>query len=288
MRVIFEYKDEEVYYHHSLDKSPDPNNFQMHAHDMCEIFYFVSGDAHYMVEGSEYRLEPGSILIMRPAETHKLQLLSNAPYERYSIHFAMHLLHKLGDPEGILTEAFYNRPIGYQNLYTRTDFRSGFVRDCLDNMGESSSRDYNRKLAILSYLYPILQELRKSFLQKEQEPSFITGQNIAKELVRYINNNLMSDELSLDTLSNHFLMSKCHLNRIFKQATGSTIWDYVLIKRLLAARQMLRSGKPAHEVCYACGFNDYSAFYRRYKNHYRVTPREDRLRQEFLADGKHL
>ena len=39
----FFYKDEELYCHHSLDEKPDPNAFPMHAHEMMEIFYFISG-----------------------------------------------------------------------------------------------------------------------------------------------------------------------------------------------------------------------------------------------------
>jgi AraC-like DNA-binding protein len=135
--------------------------------------------------------------------------------------------------------------------------------------------DYNRKLAIISYLLPTLQEIRLTFLQKQQEAIPAHNQDASQELVEYVNYNLTSNELSLDTLSEHFLISKCQLNRIFKQATGSTIWDYVLIKRMMAARQMLRAGKPALEVCQTCGFRDYSAFYRLYKKRFHVTPQED-------------
>ena len=274
MSTIYHFSDDGILFHHSIDKHPNPEDFPMHAHDMCEIFYFMSGNSHYMVEGSEYPLEPGSLMLMRPAETHKLQIQSDSPYERYSIHFLPDLLHQT-DPQDKLLEAFFNRPLGQQNLYPRSSFRSGYVHECLNCMKGTASDNYDRKLAVVSYLFPILQEMRSAFLQKQQEAIPDITQDVSKELVKYINFNLSSHELSLDTLSEHFLISKCQLNRIFKQATGSTIWDYVLIKRMMTARQLLRAGRPAHEVCQTCGFRDYSAFYRLYKKRFHVTPQED-------------
>jgi len=273
MSTVFEYIDEDIYFHHSLDRSPKPDNFPMHAHDKYEIYYFISGDAQFLVEGSEYQLEPGSIMLMRPAETHKLQLFSNLPYERYAVHFSPGILAKI-DPEKKLLEAFNCRAIGQQNIYTVSDYRSKFVHDCFYNMQGLLNNDYDRKLAIVSNLYPILYELRFAFLKKRNE-DLPDSNTISKELVMYINNHLTSNDLSLSTLSDRFLLSKCQLNRIFKQAIGSTIWDYVLIKRMMLARQMLRAGVTATEVCQACGFNDYSSFYRLYKKHYNVTPQED-------------
>ena len=46
----------------------------MHAHDMCEILYLLSGVGRYIVEGSEYTIEPGGMMLMRPSETHKVQM----------------------------------------------------------------------------------------------------------------------------------------------------------------------------------------------------------------------
>lgn len=274
MSTLYKYNDDDLFFHHSYDQHPDPDNFPMHAHDMCEIFYFISGHSHYMVEGNDYPLKPGSLMLMRPAETHKLYLQSDSPYERYAIHFSPRVLNNI-DPQGKLLEAFFHRPLGHQNLYTRTSFRRGYVHECLKSMQVASSDDYDRKLGILSYLPSLLQEIRLSFLESRHESTSNYTHDLCKELVKYINYNLTSGELSLDSLSKQFLISKCHLNRIFKQATGSTVWDYILIKRMLLARQMLRAGKLAHETCQDCGFRDYSAFYRLYKKRFHVAPHED-------------
>ena len=65
-----------------------------------------------------------------------------------------------------------------------------------------------------------------------------------------------------------FFISKSQLCRLFKKATGSTLWQYITIKRLTKARLMLREGEKPTKVCFACGFNDYSTFYRAYIKYY--------------------
>ena len=65
------------------------------------------------------------------------------------------------------------------------------------------------------------------------------------------------------------------MNRTFRAATGSTVWHYILEKRLVAAHEQIRAGSPPQTVCFACGFNDYSSFYRAYKAKFQASPRDD-------------
>ena len=57
--------------------------------------------------------------------------------------------------------------------------------------------------------------------------------------------------------------------------TGTTVWDYILTKRLIAAKDMLMNGYRPNIVSEKCGWEDYSAFYRAYKLHFGVAHKED-------------
>ena len=88
--LMFVYSDEKIMFHHSIDV--DPMNLEAHldaprAHNRNEILYFISGRASYLVEGSVYKLVPGSIMIMRSGEMHKIIIEENQPYERMALHF---------------------------------------------------------------------------------------------------------------------------------------------------------------------------------------------------------
>ncbi|MCI8359840.1 MAG: AraC family transcriptional regulator [Clostridiales bacterium] len=74
-------------------------------------------------------------------------------------------------------------------------------------------------------------------------------------------------------------MSRSQLNRLFRQATGSSVWDYILLKRLVAARNAIRKGSAASEAAIACDWKDYSSFYRSYKTRFGVSPTAGRIRK---------
>ena len=90
-------------------------------------------------------------------------------------------------------------------------------------------------------------------------------------IVRYINENLEED-LSLERLSEKFFVSKYHLAREFKKYTGYTVHSFILKKRLLTARVLLREQNSILDVSLQCGFRDYSTFVRAFKAEFGLTP----------------
>ena len=62
----------------------------------------------------------------------------------------------------------------------------------------------------------------------------------------------------------------------FKEQTGYTIGGYLLTKRLFLAKELIAAGTPITEVCYSCGFQNYSTFSRAYKKSFGESPRDYR------------
>lgn len=268
---LFYYKDEELYCHHSLDERPVEANFRMHAHEMLEIYHFISGDAAYMVEGRQYALTPGDVMIMRAAETHKLQLGSDAPYERIAIHFSKTLLSGL-DPEGRLLRPFYDRELGHYNRFAAGSLPAERLAACFGGFDMDVGDERLARLHVLSRLLPVLTELSLAFSDGTPDSAGVTGP--AAGIVAYVNDRLFG-ELSLEAVSREFYMSRSQLERTFRRATGSSLWEYVKIKRLLAARERIASGEGAAQAAASCGFRDYSAFYRAYRRHFGHSPVRD-------------
>ena len=88
------------------------------------------------------------------------------------------------------------------------------------------------------------------------------------------------EDLDIDLLAEAFYISKFHMMRLFRRETGSTVHTYLLQRRLLHARELIRGGMRATEACYRSGFRSYSSFTRAYNKHFGTTPtgRMDRLR----------
>lgn len=255
---------------HTVTEHPMEMDHRLHTHNDHEIFCFLAGEADYFVEGNRYRLHRGDLMLMRKGEAHHLIPRSDARYERMVINFDEGALTEL-DPEGTLVQTFRNRPLGKYNHYTAALFPDNRWMFYMEKI--CAQEEPHRKLC---YLLPLLSDLAEAYrivrkVEPQEEPDRISA------IIRYINAHL-AEPLSLESLSQRFYLSKTHLNRLFRQGVGTTVWSYIVTKRLFLARELLSGGETPSRVYLRCGFQDYTAFYRAYKNHFGVSPRGGAIR----------
>lgn len=274
--TLFRYADDELNVHHSLDAVPAPDKFILHAHRTCELYYFLSGNGHYTVEGNDYELVPGCLLVMRGGETHTPHIRTNAPYERISINFSPSALPLLSHE---IDDLFINRPLGKSNMYVPEKDAARFLAECMSRICREST-DKNARAQILSNLIPVIRELYniKNEISGDEENIRIEApvdgsSDLVAQIIEYINENLTTIK-GLEVLEQEFFFSRSYINRIFKESTGSSVWDYIVLKRLLLSRTLLQEGKQANIVASQCGFCDYSSFYRQFKQRFGVSPIE--------------
>lgn len=272
MNLLEEYNTKELYIRHAIDSHPDDKYFTMHVHERYEIYCFLSGDAEYLVEGSKYPLTPGSLLIMRPAESHKAKIKSSKSYERFAINFSRSAIESI-DPKHHLLTPFDNRPLGRGNLYTEAELGEISVKRIFEKMCTNEKGDYEREVKILTYLFPLLDAMNEAYI-KRGSAEYHPPQSLSEQIVTYVNLHLF-EELSIPLLAEHFFLSTSQFSRIFKQATGAAPWEYITIKRLTAAKEKIRDGSSVQNACTNCGFGDYSTFYRAYVKHFGCAPKED-------------
>ena len=242
----------------------------MHTHDEIELYYFISGDCSYLVEGTVYHLKPQDILVMRPLEAHKLIVNSPLiPYERIVIEASPDLFAQ-ADAENTLFSAMMDRPLGTGNRFAASDFGHSLCSDMFEMVAAQSGRMTRAQLLAVTLF--VLCEAKCGL---EKKGNAARADNVGARLIDYVNRNLFS-EITLEMLSRAFFMSRSQINRVFRQNTGSSVGQYVIAKRLLAARSRIRAGEAASQVCIECGYRDYSAFYRAYTKRFGISPQSDR------------
>ncbi len=248
----------------TLTQHPRLDMFKMHSHDDYELFCFLSGSAKYYIEGTIYNLRSGDILIMKKAESHSLIIDKCIPYERIVINFTPDAL--IGGTSKDIINLIDNRPLGKHNKYSILIYEKYNFNLYLNKICESD--DFEEKRL---YLTLILNELCKEY--PDQTEGIHTDD--FKLVLNYINENLFKD-LNLEDIAEKFYLSKSHLNRKFRQYTGTTIWSYITTKRLIHSRTLIRIGEKPTSVYLKCGFKDYGTFYKAYKQKYGISPRDDK------------
>ncbi len=82
----------------------------------------------------------------------------------------------------------------------------------------------------------------------------------------------LADKVSLDDLAETANLSRYHLLRVFKRATGVSPHSYHLQLRVAAARRLLRQGQAIAEVAQDTGFTDQSHFTNTFRQMLGATP----------------
>ena len=95
------------------------------------------------------------------------------------------------------------------------------------------------------------------------------------EVLRYILDHL-GEELTVESLSKRFFISRYYLMHRFKAVTGYTVHQYISQKRLLRAGELIRAGVPVMKAAEQAGFPEYSTFLRAFQNTFHTSPKNFR------------
>ncbi|MEO9870302.1 helix-turn-helix domain-containing protein [Ekhidna sp.] len=85
-------------------------------------------------------------------------------------------------------------------------------------------------------------------------------------------NETSFNSFSLDKTASKFGINKYKFIRLFKQETGLTPNNFVLLKKIEKSKRMLKNGTPIFNVAIDCGFYDPSHFYKNFKRFTGVNP----------------
>ena len=134
------------------------------------------------------------------------------------------------------------------------------------------------RLTVIANLILLMQEVVRVF---DRDPAASQPDTIEYRIIRYINKNL-DRELSIQELCDKFYISRAQLCRRFKQSTGTSVGRYISVKRLITAQNLIRQGQKPTEIFAACGYQDYSTFYRAYTHYFGHSPSSERDTQRIL------
>lgn len=112
---------------------------------------------------------------------------------------------------------------------------------------------------------------------REQKASNRYG-DVVWEVVHYIEEHYMEEELSLNQLASHVNFSPNHLSMVFSQQTGQTFIKYLTDYRMNKAKELLScSGKKSSEIGIEVGYRNPHYFSYMFKKTQGMTPTQYRM-----------
>jgi AraC-like DNA-binding protein len=263
----------EIYHY----RQPYFKSIDFHNHDFYEIYFFLDGSVTYYIEENVYELIPGDILIIPPGKMHR-PVISNTDsiYERIVLWINIGFINSLGNNDcSLITTLNEMAEKNHLIHFEKDDFNTiiNYLNMLILN---NSIKDYGHNLLLESYASILLVMINKQFLHSNIKYNSQIDKEIIPTIITYINENI-DKKLDLDMLSCEFFVSKYHLIRKFKKYTHSTVYDYIISKRIIYAKKLMREGINATDACRISGFTDYSNFYKSFLSKAYITPKQYKI-----------
>lgn len=233
-----------------------------HIHSYYEIYYNISGAKGFLANGEFYKCSERDLIIIPALSAHKVIVKKDCVYERCVIN---------------IDESIFDADI--KNSFGISD---GKIPGRVNLTGEAHEEfmhlidEYNLtadKKAKEKIFDSVMQFLRRAF-ESTNAAEIMEDSSVSytDRIIRIIEKDFQT--LSVSAIASRAYVSRDHLNRVFKEDTGTTVSRYLIMRKLAEAQKQLRLGKSVKEACFLSGFNDYSNFWRTFKKYKGYPPGE--------------
>ena len=109
---------------------------------------------------------------------------------------------------------------------------------------------------------------------------------LIRNICSYLGRNFRDPNTTVTSTAEHFGLSVSYLSRLFHNATGMKMGDYILMLKFHEAKILLRTTDLSiSEIAERCGFSGGSAFIRSYRAKEGMTPGAYRRQLQFDSEG---
>ncbi|OGV56096.1 MAG: hypothetical protein A2017_16035 [Lentisphaerae bacterium GWF2_44_16] len=243
----------------------------VHSHDFAEIFLVLSGKIGHMVNGELCELGTGSLVFIRPSDTHCFEHIENESCELVNFSFQLELLLEFSEYLG--NASFLKRftaPVLSPTFRVSISEAERIAFALLQiNTGQSG---ISPEIAGIKVKAILAELFIKFFLEPE---SAVSNPNIPEWLDKLCNEmkrpeNLLKGLKALQT------MAPCtpeHLCKTFRKHLNRTPTEFINELRVNHAAKLLAdSDEKIYSIALDLGFQSLSRFYNIFRKYYRISP----------------
>lgn len=267
---INDFIEEDQCFHFACKKLPTEKPKFLHNHDYYEVFLILSGQIDHWTKTGTRRLATGSLVFIRPTDSHALQAVRGDDCEIINISFAEDVVEHLWMRYNTdLQEKFFWTPQTEPDIYLLEGPRFERAVNLLRELQISKNSLIVLEGFLLSLFTRVVDHI---FLAPDSAPDWLLTASAAahrpevfrKGAAGFVDATLRSHE---------------HVCRVSRKYLGVSPTEYVNRIRMEYAAQMLSNGDiTITEIANQCGIEDMSYFYRVFQRHYSSTPRQYRLK----------
>ena len=254
--------------------------YSLHSHDAVEIIICIQNPYEIHANDHPYHLNEGDILIIPP----------RVPHEYVNDKYGIRFIYLMEIPFFFESEDYKSVESQFFNAFLCNRETCPEIYDQVyEHFMQINNAYFNNEVfwetTVYARMYRIFGIIGESILSHAKKESKSTSQSFSRitALLHYIDVNYAED-LSTEQAAVFTGFSKFHFLRLFKQYTGYTFHDYLNMKRIRVAEQLLTGDMPVTDIAFRTGFNNLPSFCRTFKKYTNYSPSEYkklRISEEF-------
>lgn len=245
----------------------------LHHTTQYTLICLLRGKGSIKVEGHHYDLFPGDMVLLNPTELYYFTVCSEEYHERIVLHVSPTFLDRFPLQPASLFAPFSERSKGVGNLVPAETAQTLGASPCLNALFElvRTPEPINDLLAACKVVE--LLSLFRCLPMPGSSSAPAPGHTdpLVIRVLDYLNLHFR-EEITLSSVAKEFGITTSHLSHRFKDHTGMSLWNYVVLRRLHAFNNLIPNRNSIEDACYQVGFQNYSNFFRLYKKHMGLTP----------------
>ena len=254
-------------------------SFPTHWHPEMELQIILKGCAEYTVNGETYLVSEGSAIYIGPEAVHMATALSahTVGYDIVLLPQFLISLMQTAQCEQFAVPLATHRPAA--QVISPESKEGNVILESLKRMYYTESSHYGYELFLMENLLAIWRNLIMIF-PKDSEGTYDNGKVLRekrmKDMLGYIQKNY-PNAITITDIAASANISKSECFRCFAELSQLSPIEYVNQYRLTQAAQLLRTtAQSVSDICYLTGFNSSSYFTKKFKDYYKMTPKEYR------------
>lgn len=247
----------------------EPGYTFLHCRDSYILHYIISGKGTVEVGRDIYHVGKGQCVLVKPNEPLIQTADLEDPWEHCFFAFNGELAAE------IISRSFF-KDKNVSGVLEKTNLQE-YIMEASLTLNDQTCTEFTA----LFYLFKFLSCLSFDDVNEEdiyKEKGVPSRGKYISMVHEYIQINYLKT-ITVKEIAERLNINRSHLYRIYKETTGQSIEDYLISVRINEARRLLHeTDLPIIYIAQSVGYEQYPAFFKMFKQHTGISPKEYRKR----------
>lgn len=269
------YEDSDDFYLYELgtNKCEPLYSYEHLVKNRIVLHFVIAGKGRLLIDGKYHDVGPHQIFLIPENKRTLYQADKDDPWEYIWFHIGGPKISQVLKEAGLTVENPVYTPLA--------------CHEEIENLAKDILKNYTRQYYCIGTLYKICDYMIENS-ESKAAPEIESSLIYVKNVISYIQLKY-SEQIKIEKIAYALGLNRSYLTRLFKEATGYSLQEYLLTYRMKVAVKLLsKNSMSIAEIAQSVGYVDTFTFSKAFKRHFGQSPSEYRENEYSVATGSSI